>query len=54
MTNYEKIKAMSIEEMAEMFAEKILPKACQGCQINCDGYDTCEVACYKWLLSEED
>lgn len=47
MTNYEKIKNMSIEEMANCFFIK-------GFCTNrgCDGSDLCEECIAKWLESE--
>lgn len=35
MTNYEKIKQMSIEEIASMFANEIPHGDCYGCNLEC-------------------
>ena len=61
LTNYEKIKNMSINEMAEIFNRKY----CEECaykEMNFDNWKDCDVNCWanptneyykKWLESEE-
>lgn len=54
MTNYERIKQMSIEEMATLLAYKF-PHDCNECELECcsnygDKFeDSCPNAFYKWL-----
>lgn len=60
MNNYEKIKQMSIEEMAEEFNRKV----CEECaykEMNFDDWKDCDLNCYahikngyykQWLESE--
>ena len=48
MTNFEKIKAMTTEEMAELFAQFAL-----GCS-NCRGDGSCVECNKKWLEREVD
>lgn len=60
MNNYEKIKAMSIDEMAEEFNRKV----CEECaykEMNFDDWKDCDLNCYahikngyykQWLESE--
>lgn len=59
MTNYEKIKSMSMEEMAAFI--DTIDKHCQCCahNRNIDGVchvslDTCESGVSKWLESEAE
>lgn len=58
MTNYERIKGMSVEEMALMIADEIPHGDCYGCKLNClidckdKGMDGCQYAFYKWLKTE--
>lgn len=58
MTNYERIKQMSIEEMAVMLADEIPHGDCHDCNLECaicerDKFqDCCINAFYKWLESE--
>ena len=49
-TNYDRIKNMSIEEMAEFFGDRC---SCDICPVNA-GLDTCPVAYLKWLESEAE
>ena len=51
MTNYERIKSMSIEEMARMLCDST---SCDECEVNdmCDGADTSRNGFTKWLESE--
>lgn len=51
MTNYEKIKSMSVEEMAEFMYENCLCACCPYCDgglCHCD----CKDGHKKWLESE--
>ena len=58
MTNYDCIKQMSIEEMAEMLAIEIPHGDCYGCNLECATYtgdkfkDCCINAFYRWLEQE--
>lgn len=58
MTNYERIKVMSIERMAIMLADEIQPGDCYGCdkcRDCCPPYrlnDPCTDGWLKWLESE--
>ena len=53
MTNYERIKSMSIEEMAEMLAWEVdcyeCPAAINGCSSD---FNKCAEQQKKWLESE--
>ena len=53
MTNYERIKAMSVEEMAEYFWGD-----CFGCEIEkrgmCESILDCKAQRIRWLESECD
>lgn len=55
MTNADRIRAMSDEELAEMLAEEIPHGDCYGCGFDCDDYpgdkfsDGCANAFYRWL-----
>ena len=51
LTNYERIKAMSVDEMANFFAE-MKPKGCGLCM---GVYMGClrQVSCKNWLLSDK-
>lgn len=52
MTNYEKIKSMSLEEMAEWLDETLLDHdCCVGIDVNCEECD-CISGRKKWLESE--
>lgn len=53
MTNYERIRNMSVEEMAELFAEKmcICPDGNPLYNDDCIN-DKCEKCLKKWLESE--
>lgn len=55
MTNYEKIKAMSVEKMAFMLAGCMNCSFCPASEI-CDNdeYDGCEEHLEKWLLQEAE
>jgi len=46
MTNYEKIKQMSIDEMAEFIGE------CDYCNNDLECNGNCDECCKKWLESE--
>ena len=58
MTNYEKIKAMSVEEMANYISDSV--SACEDCPAyradTCDGMFSrmCEEELAKWLLQEAE
>ena len=58
MTNYDRIKQMSIEEMAKMLANEIPHGDCYGCNLECATYmedkfeNCCTNAFYRWLESE--
>ena len=53
MTNYEKIKAMSINEMAEFLSEQSDCFTCKVKELNKCGFDeTCECSFKKWLKAE--
>ena len=61
MTNYDRIKAMSVEEMAVMIADEIPHGDCYGCgrcHIKFDEpyrlSDGCQDAWLSWLESEVD
>jgi hypothetical protein len=51
MTNYERIKAMSVEEMAEKFRTT---DSCPDPYIDCREYDSCSCCWIEWLESERD
>ena len=56
MTNYEKIKAMSVEEMANYISDSV--SVCEDCPAyraeTCDGLisRSCEEELAKWILQE--
>lgn len=58
MNNYEKIKSMSLEEMAAFI--DLIDKDCQCCASNrtsngiCRASGTCESGVSKWLKSEAE
>lgn len=57
MTNFEKIKSMSIEKMAVLLADEIPHGDCYGCGLNCCRKterlnDPCQDAWLEWLESE--
>ena len=58
MTNYDRIKQMSIEEMAKMLANEIPHGDCCDCNLECATYmedkfyDSCVNAFYRWLEQE--
>lgn len=58
MNNYEKIKSMSIEEMAEYFAYGRKPKACGFCIAGNGGNCLIQVSCHsaiqQWLQAESE
>lgn len=63
ITNYEKIKEMSVEELAEIFEDKVSSFDCDVCSSKCAGTDFCEETSCKpfarewlkeWLESECD
>ncbi len=55
MTNFEKIKNMSIDELADKLEESLV---CDRCPISdlCEGIvgGDCTKACMKWLKSEAE
>lgn len=56
-TNYEKIKSMSIVEMAEwlqMFSLDALCQFCCGCDDECDVEIECIKGVVKWLQQEAE
>lgn len=52
MTNYEKIKNMSIEEMADFFIDAEICIEDFGGTLNCDDMLFCTICFRKWLESE--
>lgn len=50
MTNFEKIKNMSVEKLADYLTGLI---SCYGCRINCIN-KTCKRAWIDWLKSEAE
>lgn len=61
MTNYERIKKMTVEEMAEVLANEIDHGDCCTCPLDChkftsdvfnDYIDGCKEAYKEWLESE--
>lgn len=58
MNNYERIKNMSIEEMAEKITESVDLSCVLShyyCKANCDNKDDCphdKECCIKWLMQE--
>lgn len=50
MNNFEKIKEMSIDEMAKWIAERV--SNCEYCSFNCSNLDECEKVNKQWLLKE--
>lgn len=63
MTNFERIKGMSVEELAEFFEDKVSSFDCDVCSSKYAGTDFCkERSCHKftvkwlkeWLESECD
>ena len=55
MTNYERIKAMSVDEMAYFFAE-MKPKGCglcMGAYMGCIRQVSCIQSIKEWLLSNK-
>ena len=52
MTNYEKIKSMSIEELAVFIANEIPHGDCYGCRL-CHIGNSCEDGWLKWLQGSE-
>lgn len=63
MTNFERIKGMNVEELAEVFEDKVSSFDCDVCSSKYAGMDICEerschkfaVKCLKeWLESECD
>ena len=51
MNNYEKIKSLSVDEMAEWFASKI---QCRSCFLfPCPDDKECDEIFKQWLLAEE-
>lgn len=54
-TNYERIKAMSVDEMANFFAE-MKPKGCglcMGVYMGCLRQVSCKQSIKDWLLSDK-
>ena len=63
MTNYEKIKGMSVEELSEVFEDKVSSFDCDVCSSKYAGMDCCKESNCKpfarewlkeWLESECD
>lgn len=59
MTNYEKIKNMSVEEMIDFFATADpyeCPFECPTCyyRSDCSSADSCRIEAKKWLESEAE
>ena len=52
-TNYDRIRNMSIEEMAEFMKELVL-NSCYYCVGNCQRMDSCKDGFINWLESEVD
>ena len=55
MTNFEKIKQMSVEEMAKTIDNAYNKNSCEVCCIyngNCTTNTTCTVGIKQWLESE--
>ena len=52
MTNYDRIKSISVEEMAELLYNEDLP--CISCMAydECEGTDNCKETIKQWLLQE--
>ena len=51
-TNYDRIRNMSVEEMAIMLANEIPHGDCYGCKLNCCDDSGCVGAFRRWLESE--
>jgi hypothetical protein len=51
-TNYDRIRNMSVEEMAKLLAKEIPHGDCYGCKLDCCNDDGCVGAFRKWLESE--
>lgn len=57
-SNYDRIKQMSVEDMAKMLANEIPHGDCYGCNLECTTYmgdkfkDCCINAYYRWLEQE--
>ncbi len=51
MTNYEKIKSMSLDEMHEFLDSSVL-LLCEACPTHCDG--KCSFALKNWLKAESE
>ena len=55
MNNFEKIKAMSIEEMAEFFRFKMFFCSDEATdKYECDKYENCTDCIKQWLESESE
>ena len=52
MTNYEKIKNMSVEEMADFFIDTEICIEDFGGSLNCDNMPSCTICFRKWLEIE--
>ena len=50
MTNFEKIKSMSVKEMAEFIFDNYRCRKCACANNNCDG--KCKLGIAKWLKKE--
>lgn len=48
MNNYEKIKSMSVDDMAEFIQNEV----CRYCEYTCKGFDKCIIEYKQWLLAE--
>lgn len=53
MTNYEKIKAMSIEDLSKFLADTIYCKFCPA-KKNCNNNPFCRMVLIQWLESESE
>ena len=51
MTNYEKIKSMSFDEMYKFLDSSVL-LLCEACPTNCNG--KCSIALKNWLKAESE
>ena len=50
MTNYERIKQMTVDEMANFFYHRFDCGACPADEVRC--FTSCEMFIKEWLLSE--
>lgn len=54
MTNYERIKQMSVDEMAYFISEKLQGHCTFSCPCDCSLNMSCEKAHKQWLESEAE